>query len=411
VHKWMTMFLCGGLIWIHASSLPGFTSINISTLPEPYSTVLTIYERGDFTLVQERYLINLKEGVNTLQFDWSGTLIDLSSVELKFLLHPDRVNLEEIILPVRGEKLLLWKIQAEEPVRELIEVSYFTRGISWQADYDLAINEQRSRVLKFQGWVRIKNQSGRDFLKSRIMLITGEPHLLGRKKEKPLKAALRMRTKIEAEALPPPISKEAVSEYYLYQIEGENDLRTDQESTFSLFRVENIPLLVTYRFNSSQNGLFPVILCKFKNTQKFSLPPGVVRGWLCINGKKEEYLGEASIDFIPPDEDIKLSLGKESRLKLTRKKTSFTREDPQFSKRNDLVQYFEREEYTLKITNFSNQEVKIEIREQIPGEWEFITSTVPLHRREANALEFRLTLPERGEGEVIYQIRKIVRLR
>ena len=403
-------FLFFFLFFLFGSSSSGFTSIHISTLSPPYFVTLTIYQKGDLSLVQECYWIDLKEGSNTIQFDWSGTMIDVTSIRLTLLQHPDKVKVEEVIFSPGENKILLWKVKSPESLRELIEISYFTRGLSWKASYTLEVNEKKDRISQLQGWVKVKNKSGRDFLRSRIRLITGEPHLLKKKEEKLLlKAAARMEA-AEVET-PPQIRKEAISEYYLYQIQRESDLKTDKESQLSLFITRDLPLGLIYQFNFTRWGMFPTTIYQFRNNQHFPLPPGSIRGWLVVDGVREGYLGEGRVSFTPPDEEIEVNLGWEKRLKLERKITTFLRNGLKFSPRNDLVEYLEEEEYTLSIKNFLNKVAKIRLKEEIPGEWTLINSSIPVDKKEANALEFKLTIAEKGKEKFTYRVQKIIRLR
>src|SRR4051795_1934828 len=60
-------------------------NIDLSTVPKRDSVQLTIYNSEDITLVRETRVVTFKKGLNPLQFSWANTLIDPSSVDLKFL--------------------------------------------------------------------------------------------------------------------------------------------------------------------------------------------------------------------------------------------------------------------------------------------------------------------------------------
>ena len=59
-------------------------NIDLSTIPPRDTVQLTIYNSEDLTLVRETRRITFKKGMNPLQFSWAGTLIDPSSVDLRF---------------------------------------------------------------------------------------------------------------------------------------------------------------------------------------------------------------------------------------------------------------------------------------------------------------------------------------
>jgi hypothetical protein len=59
-------------------------NVDLATVPERRTVQLTIYNSEDLTLVRESRVVTFKKGVNPLQFSWANTLIDPTSVELKF---------------------------------------------------------------------------------------------------------------------------------------------------------------------------------------------------------------------------------------------------------------------------------------------------------------------------------------
>ena len=61
------------------------SNVDLSTVPQRDTVQLTIYNSEDLTLVRETRKVTFKKGVNPLQFSWANTLIDPTSVELKFL--------------------------------------------------------------------------------------------------------------------------------------------------------------------------------------------------------------------------------------------------------------------------------------------------------------------------------------
>src|SRR4029450_6627446 len=82
------------LIWIAAweGRIVRADNIDLSTVPSRDTVQLTIYNSEDITLVRETRVVTFKKGVNPLQFSWAGTLIDPTSVELKFLTQPEKLE-------------------------------------------------------------------------------------------------------------------------------------------------------------------------------------------------------------------------------------------------------------------------------------------------------------------------------
>src|SRR6187399_582508 len=74
-------------------------NVDLSTVPARSTVQLTIYNSEDITLVRETRIVTFKKGVNPLQFSWANTLIDPSSVELKFLTNADKLEVVDTTFP------------------------------------------------------------------------------------------------------------------------------------------------------------------------------------------------------------------------------------------------------------------------------------------------------------------------
>src|SRR5690242_19804076 len=74
-------------------------NVDLSTVPRRDSVQLTIYNSEDLTLVRETRSVTFKRGTNPLQFSWANTLIDPSSVELRFLTSADKLSVADTTFP------------------------------------------------------------------------------------------------------------------------------------------------------------------------------------------------------------------------------------------------------------------------------------------------------------------------
>ena len=104
-------------------------NIDLSTVPNRDTVQLTIYNSEDLTLVRETRKVSFKQGVNGLQFSWANTLIDPSSVELKFLTQRDKLEVLDTTFPHDKPQMLYWNVQSEIDGEAAIEITYFTSGI------------------------------------------------------------------------------------------------------------------------------------------------------------------------------------------------------------------------------------------------------------------------------------------
>ena len=173
-------------LWILAVALlaaavcPGAVegkNVDLSTVPARDSVQLTIYNSEDLTLVRETRKVSFKRGINPLQFSWANTLIDPTSVELRFLTRPDLLTLLDATFPHDKPQMLYWNVQSELDGEAVIEISYFTSGIRWSADYVLVANRDETE-LRFEGFVRVDNRSGEDYADAQVRLVVGRVNLV-----------------------------------------------------------------------------------------------------------------------------------------------------------------------------------------------------------------------------------------
>src|SRR4026208_1102505 len=137
-------------------------NVDLSTVPKRHTGQLTIYNSEDPTLVRETRKVTFKKGINPLQFSWANTLIDPTSVEMKFLAHADQLDVLDTTFPHDKPQMLYWNVQSEFDGEATVQITYFTSGITWSADYIAIVDKDESK-LNIDGFVRITNQSGEEY--------------------------------------------------------------------------------------------------------------------------------------------------------------------------------------------------------------------------------------------------------
>jgi len=152
-------------------------NVDLSTVPRRETVQLTIYNSEDLTLVRETRKVSFKPGINPLQFSWANTLIDPTSVELRFLSHADKLEVLDTTFPHDKPQMLYWNVQSELDGEALVEITYFTSGISWSADYVCIANQEETH-LKLENFVRVYNNSGEDYENAQVRLVVGRINLV-----------------------------------------------------------------------------------------------------------------------------------------------------------------------------------------------------------------------------------------
>src|SRR4051812_34787141 len=152
-------------------------NVDLSTVPKRNTVSLTIYNSEDLTLVRETRTVTFKKGANLLQFSWANTLIDPTSVELKFLTQGEQLDVLDTTFPHDKPQMLYWNVGSRFDGEATVEITYFTSGITWSTDY-VAIADRGESQLALDGFVRVFNRSGEAYDDARVRLVVGTINLV-----------------------------------------------------------------------------------------------------------------------------------------------------------------------------------------------------------------------------------------
>ncbi|HUS44970.1 MAG TPA: hypothetical protein VM219_02945, partial [Phycisphaerae bacterium] len=288
------------LLWGSAAAA---RNIDLVTLPPRQTVQLTIYNSEDLTLVRETRAITFKKGTNRLQFSWANTLIDPTSVYFRPLEKEDQIEVLDTTFPADRPQVLIWNVESEFEGQALVEVSYFTSGISWSADY-VMITDPEETQMSLDGYVTVVNRSGEDYEGAQVRLVVGVVNLVEKIAQLaqgkvpapgPARDELRLlamdgaiaRAEGEMKALTearaaPRIVKEGLSEYFIFTVEGEQTVRNGWSQRMVSFKARQVPFEILYRYRPHQYGPRPVRFFILANDTEHKmgespLPDGVIR--------------------------------------------------------------------------------------------------------------------------------------
>ncbi len=165
------------LVMFAAATVAQARNIDLVTLPPRAKVQLTIYNSEDLTLVKETRSITFKKGVNRLEFSWANTLIDPTSAYLRPLGHEKEIEVLDTTFPADRPQVLIWNVDSKFEGQVPVEVSYFTSGISWNADYVMVTDRDETKA-SFDGYVTVVNNSGEDYEEAEVRLVVGTINLV-----------------------------------------------------------------------------------------------------------------------------------------------------------------------------------------------------------------------------------------
>ncbi len=397
----------------------GAKNVDLSTVPDRDTVQLTIYNSEDLTLVRETRTLSFKPGANPLQFSWAGTLIDPTSVELQFLTHKNELELLDTTFLHDKPHMLYWNVQSEIDGEAVIEITYFTSGISWSADY-VAIADRDETEMGLEGFVRVTNNSGEEYEEAQIRLVVGQVNLVEKIAELarvPMRDAQTLYERHardyyagakvmlgknrgwgstddsdeEDERLDEKqIIKEGLSEYFIYTVEGTETIPNGWSKRMRSFESPAVPFKIEYRYRVPEYGNQLVRLYLLTNDKDSTLgesplPDGVVRVFRNNGRDGLSFLAAQSIKYIPIGDKIELNLGPDPevifewvKLRSWRTHIWLTGGGANVYRRVDdgrvkvewtgsVAGWDEHGYWSQRIRNYKDKPIEVEVRRTLPG--------------------------------------------
>jgi hypothetical protein len=415
-----------------AVGIEAAADVDLVTIPRREGTQLTIYNSVDCTMVREHRLLTVKKGINRIQFSWANTLIDPTSIDFRILEQEDQVELIDTTFPAGRNDALQWNIHSDVAGRIPVEIRYFTSGITWTADY-VGIADRDETKLDVTGYVRVYNNSGELYDNAQVRLVVGTINLVekiadlatrpapdGRLDYRGLDDGLRGRLRdelgrmardAEGKAMgggmggmgggffggpmprperPKEIVKEGLSEYFLFTIDGREDIEDNRPVRLVSMKVKKAPLETIYKLTDREGGNFFVKFYRFTNVKLADddgeekdlpamenlgvspLPDGQVRLFFEYENKDLAYVGGTQTKYVPIGDRVEVNVGPDSDITIQRrlKDQKITnvvarqykrRVDNTFVEYYDLIDYDETFYYEEEIVSGKPVVAKVEL--------------------------------------------------
>ena len=380
-------------------------AVELVTVPTRDSVQLTIYNSADITMVRESRSLTFKKGLNRIQFSWAGTLIDPTSLRLSFRTQQANLNLIDTVFPPGRDDALQWDIESKISGPAKIELSYFTSGITWAADYALVTNESENTAA-MRGYVRVINQSGEDYPNASVRLVVGTINLVEKIADlaknfryRDLKPAARgavrddfskrVRRAEKARAgpsggagRPKEIVKEGLSEYFIFSIEGEETIPNGWQKRLNSLFVEKVPIEVIYRLSERTTGGRVRKFYEFRNLSPKDqagkgrlgdspLPDGRVQIYSESPNRDLTFRAAVSMAYAARGDRVKLDAGVSDEVRIERLLRDYRRFDIKVATHHGGTSYVKtfRELFDFRATIENNlpRPVRVEVERMFPG--------------------------------------------
>jgi hypothetical protein len=380
--------------------------INVVTLPGRDTVQLTIYNSADLTMVKETRHLTFRKGLNKLEFSWANTLIDPTSVEFRALTHADAVEVLDVSFPPRVTNTLEWRLNSEVAGEVVCEIRYFTSRITWAADYVAEATTDEKRMA-LAGSVRVTNNSGEDYENAQVRLVVGVIRLveeiaqLARQndfkgKDRDLGRVRREMFANEVDKLdssgfafggggerlaPADITKESLSEYFLYTVAGRDTIPTGWAKRLPSFAAADVPVMSYYKFEKERWDDAVIRHYKFKNDQENKLgneplPDGAVKAFRVVSADRlYQFVGATNVKYIPVGEEVEMELGPDREVTVEPKLMNWVKDQIQFDEWGNVAGWTIRETWQLELQNSKEIDVVLDLRRNFTGDWDLKTDT------------------------------------
>jgi hypothetical protein len=321
---------------------------------------------------------------------------------------------------------LHWLIGSDRPAKVAAELDYITRGLRWDATYNVVAPAQdgpAGQRLDMSGWVNVTNESGTDFRDALLQLMAGDVSKLVNQNGRPIaydtlsSAAMAGPVGVQQQ-----ITQKTFDDYHLYDLHRTATLLDHQSKQIEFLNVTDIPAQRVYVYDGfkidSQNGQNIYyqwnqenfgnatnpkvwIMQEFKNSDAnhlgMPLPKGRMRFYRKDVDGSLQFIGENTIDHTPKDEMVKVYLG--NAFDLTGERT---RMDFKNIQQNRMI----IESYKVVVKNAKDTAMPVRVIEHLyrTATWEITKNTDPFEKADSQTIEFNVEVPAHAEKTVSYTV-------
>jgi len=387
-HVKLAAFACAAtVLWCQG---PAFGRVKLTTLPERQRVEIQL-DNGAATLVEEERIVTLLEGTNFIDFSWSNTAIDKSTIQFRVVEMPLRdkkggdsptmvrpdgkvemIRVINVAFPP-GENALTWEVYGEKPFAARVRISYLIANLTRSFNYRAAAENDESR-LTLWNYIRLDNLSGEEFGTSGIWAGFGNyfQKMVGLNEAKQMLA---------------------------WKFEGVPIKKT---FTFDWWRGQPVPNEPYQRYVAMR---YVLTNDKEHGMGLFPLQPGKVRIFQKDGHGGEAFIGEDWGKFTAIDDEMKLYLGLARDIEVTRKLAKNVRQITNLTVYDQDVVL----EYTIK--NFKKTAVTLDVAEDIQRlrdelcgqkqhdpEWQIAAdgtnlAATAIERKDTRTMELHVDLP------------------
>lgn len=318
--------------------------------------------------------------------------------------HPGRVVLKEIPENLNIRPALTCLLENRQLDEQIVEISYLTRGINWNSDYVVTLDED-GKYVDLTSWVTVTNKTGETYRNAGLKLVAGEIHQV----TSPTFKNNYQRSQLKGTAEKTQLDEKPFFDYHLYTLSRSTTIKDNQIKQINLLSAHGIPIRKIYVFEGmprfywyryKQKSIKKIMVkLEIENKQENNLgkplPAGKIRIYKADPDGGLQLIGEDKIGHTPKGEKILLTAGSAMDMVGEHTQTSFEKLN-----KNTI-----KESFQIVINNHREDSVNVTVIEHLAGDWKITESSREWIKKDAGTVEFQLEVPARGKSTIDYTVR------
>jgi hypothetical protein len=355
-------------------------------------------------------------------------------------------------------------VQSELDGEATIEITYFTSGISWSADY-IGIADADESQLSLEGFVRVNNNSGEEYENAQVRLVVGRINLVekiaalaqvpaaevdrleksarNRFQELAMKKALEETPEVmhqgaefdfdaAAPMAPKEVAKEGLGEYFIYTIEGTETIPNAWSKRLRSLEAAKVPVKIQYRYRPVEYGdkLVRMYLLTNDKDSKLGttpLPDGAFRvfrqnGAPGTPGRDGlSFLAAQAIKYVPIGDKIELNLGPDPEVIFDLVKVRTWRDGlwmqvnganvfrpvgqpgVQIEINSSVAGWNDHTLFAQRVRNYTKKPIDLEVRRAFPGHVIF-RSELAAKAHDFQTVEYTAAVKPGEKADLLYEV-------
>jgi hypothetical protein len=289
------------------------------------------------------------------------------------------------------------------------ELSYLTDGLSWHADYVAHVDPDAGRM-DLMAWATINNSTGVDFKDARLKLVAGDVNRAAPPRPMRMEAKTMAAT-AAAPAMADGVTEQTVDAAHVYSMAKPSSLMNQESKQLALFSGQGIAarreIVVRneqqYIYSNAVRGQIPETRANtemvFKNDAAAKLGVPLPAGTVRVYGADEQgnalFMGEAPVDHTAVGGEVRLKLGRDFDVPVTREQMTFARA-------SDTITV---SSWKVTVRNAKAKPIKIRLLEPMPESWEISRESQPHKASNAGFVEWNMDVPAKGQAVLEYTVK------